>query len=158
MTSVFASTHVQGSPEKVFGVFSDIDRAEERISGITKLEKLTEGPVRAGTRFRETRVFFKREATEEMEFTEVTPPKSYTIECDSCGAHYKTTFEFVPEGSGTDVKVTFNSQPVTLFAKLMTPLGFLMSGTLKKCLTKDLEELKAVVESQGSPAPVPQEP
>lgn len=44
--------------EKVFDVFTDLEKAPERVKGIAKLEIL-EGPLRiqVGTKWRETRVF-----------------------------------------------------------------------------------------------------
>ena len=40
-------------------------------------------------------------------------------------------------------------RPVTLFAKLMLPLGRLMAPTMKKCFEKDFQALQAVAESGG---------
>jgi hypothetical protein len=65
-------------------VFTDLDGAAERVDGIQKLEKLTDGPVGLGTRFRETRRMFRKEAAEEMEFTAFEPGRSYGVCCDAC--------------------------------------------------------------------------
>jgi len=42
---------------------------------------------------------------------------------------------------------------VTLAAKLMTPLSLLMTGTMKKCIDKDVLGLEAIAK-QGSAAAV----
>ena len=44
------------------------------IPDITALEMLSEGPFGEGTRWRETRVMFKKEAVEEMWVTGFPPP------------------------------------------------------------------------------------
>ena len=81
-----------GAPQAaVFHLFADVKRAAEHLSGVVRVEKLTDGPVGKGTRFRETRVFFKKEATEELEITGFDPPRSYTLGCESCGCTYSTT-------------------------------------------------------------------
>ena len=137
--------------EDVFAVFTDLDGAAERIRGIQKLEVLTEGPVGKGTRFRETRIMFRREATEEMEITDFRPNESYAIGAESCGCVYRTEFRFSPNGSGTQVQVEMDARPVSFLAKLMSPLGRLMAGSMKKCFDQDLDDLKAALE-QGETA------
>lgn len=133
----------------VFERFTDLENAAETVRGIEKLELLTDGPVGAGTRFRETRIFFKREATEEMEITEFHPNESYVVGCESCGSVYRTEFRFRPEGEGTKVTMSFQARPVSFFAKLMTPLGFLMSGSIRKAVDQDMEDLKASLENEN---------
>ena len=78
--------------DRVFEVFTDLPGTPGRISAITKLEVLTDGPIGVGTRWRETRVMFGREATETMEITAIDPPRSYSAAANSCGCHYETMF------------------------------------------------------------------
>ena len=145
---------VEASSEDVFRIFSDIEHCTDRISGIKKIDMLTDGPIRAGTRFRETRVMFNKEAVEEMEITAMVPGKSFTIGCESCGCTYATTFRFTPNGSGTNVELHMEARAVSLFAKIMSPLTALMFGPMmRKCMTKDMEELKAAVEGRPSSGP-----
>lgn len=147
MGELTVTKRVAAPVERVFEVFVDLDRAAERISSIVRLETLTDGPVGVGTRFRETRIMFKREATEEMEFTAFEQGRGYTIECESCGCRYVTVTELEPEGSGTVVHWRLSYKPLTLFAKIMSPLGALMVGPLKKCLERDMDELKVAIET-----------
>ena len=145
---------VEGSPEQVFRVFSDFEHAAEAVTGITKIELLTDGPVDVGTRFRESRVMFKKEATEEMHVTVFDPNKSYTITCDSCGCIYTSTFQFSPAGTATDVEVLIEGKAISLFAKIMSPLTSLMFGPMmRKCVVKDMEDLKGLIEGRNEGAP-----
>ena len=145
---------VEASPEEVFRVFSDFRHAADLVSGITKIEILTDGPIGTGTRFLETRLMFNKEATEEMEITAMEPNKSYTLGCDSCGCTYSSTFRFTPNGNGTNVEFHMDARPISLFAKIMSPVTALMFGPMmRKCMTKDMAELKAAVE--GSPKTMP---
>lgn len=149
MAGFSLTKRVTGRPEDVFALYADLRNAADRISGITKLEVLTDGPVGVGTRFRETRVMMGREATEEMEVTAFDPPRSYTVECHSHGTHYLSTFSFAEADSGqTDVTVRFDATPQSLFAKLLSPLAGLMMGTVKKCTQGDLDDLAAFAASR----------
>lgn len=143
MGRISVTKFIEAPVDRVFEVFTDLPGAPGRISSITKLEVLTDGPIGLGTRFRETRLMFKREATETMEITAFDPPRSYTTVANSCGCLYECTFRFAPQGSGTQVTAEFSWTAQTFFARLMAPLGKLMSSMCMKAFNKDLEELKA---------------
>ncbi len=146
---------VEAPVDRVFEVFSNVREAPKHIKGITALEVLTDGPIGTGTRFRESRVMFGKTATETMEFTEFQPGRAYTVGCTSCGVEYATRFTFTPTGGagspggsgGTDVVMTTTARPVTLMAKIMSPLmGLMMKGAMKKMLEGDLNAMKAAAE------------
>ena len=149
MPSFTLSRRVEAPIDAVFDVFSDIPHAHEMIDQITAVEMLTDGSVGVGTRWRETRMMFKRAATEVMEVTAFEPGRSYTVGCRSCGCEYESTWRFEPDGDATRVEFEMGYRPVTLFAKLMLPLGRLMAPTMKKCFEKDFQALQAVAESGG---------
>jgi len=148
MGTITASTHVNAPIEQVFKIFTELDKAAVRIPDITSVEILSEGPFGEGTRWRETRVMFKKEATEEMWVTDFNPPKSYSVEAESHGMHYSTLFTFSTEGDGTEVSWAFSGTPLTLGAKLMAPImNLFMTGMMRKCMLGDLEALRGVCES-----------
>jgi carbon monoxide dehydrogenase subunit G len=146
MPTISVTHHIDAAPDVVFDLCTDLDHFADRISGITACERLTDGPVGVGTRFRETRKMFGKEATEEMEFTAFQRPTFYQLSCDSCGAHYETDFRFSPEDGGTRIELEFRVTPVTFIAKLMTPLSMMMTGPLKKVLEKDLADIQTAAE------------
>ena len=154
MASVTVRERVAAPPAEVFAIYADIGRAAERIDGIDRVEVLTPGRVGVGTRFRETRTMFGKEATEEMEFSAFEPPDGYTVRCESHGTLYVSRFDFVPVGDETEVRVHFDARPQSLFAKLMSPLAFLMTKTVRKAMTQDLSDLKRFVEGGGTPGGV----
>jgi carbon monoxide dehydrogenase subunit G len=140
------SKTINAPVEKVFDVFSDITQIENRIKGITKVEILSDVKSGVGTRWRETRVMFGRQATEEMEISALEANRSYDVVAESRGMKYHTNYTFTPQGDGTHVEMVFSGQPVSIMAKLMTPLAYLMKGTIRKAMDKDMDELKAVCE------------
>lgn len=149
MASFSHSLHVNAPPEAVFAAFSDFENCPKHISGIQRVEMLTPGPVRVGTKFKETRMMFKREATETMEVTAFDPPHRYALGCNSCGCIFESVIRFEPEAGGTRVDVDFNTRSMTLMAKLMSPLGWLMMGSMKKCIAKDFDEMKTSAEGRA---------
>ena len=147
MAAITVSTHVSAPLERVFEVYTEIDKAAERVPAIVALEVLSEGPFGEGTRWRETRVMLKKQATEEMWVTDFDPPKSYTVDAESHGMHYSTVFSFTPDGDGTAVSWSFSGTAQTLGTKIMSPIfNVLMKGMMKKCMLSDLEALRDVCE------------
>jgi len=148
MTVITVSTQVAAPIQRTFKVFTEIEKAVERIPDIVSLEVLSDGPFGEGTRWRETRVMFKKEATEEMWVTGFDPPNSYNVDAESHGMRYSTHFSFAADGDGTKVTWAFTCTPLTLMTKIMAPIFNLpMKGMMKKCMRKDLEALRDVCES-----------
>ena len=138
---------IDARPERVFALASNFATMSERIPGIKRVEMLTDGPVGVGTKFKETRVMFGKEATETMEVTAFDPPRSYNLGANSCGCLYDSCFAVTPNAGGTKVTLSFVATPVSFFAKLMSPLGKLMAGTMRKCFDGDLEAIKKAAEA-----------
>ena len=139
-------TFVQAPRDQVFAAFTDVEGWADMIDGIVKVERIGDGPVGNGTRWKETRVMFKKEHTEEMWIEDFQAPSSYAVAADSCGSKFKTTFTFQEQDGGTKVDMLTETQAVSLFAKIMSPLGALMMGPMKKAMQKDMDDLKAAIE------------
>lgn len=139
---------IHAEPARVFEVFCDLEGAAANIDAIAKVEILA-GPSRlnVGTKWRETRKLFGKEATEEMWVTAYDQDASYVVEAESRGAHYRSEYLFAAEGMGTRVTMTFEGIPISLVARLAAPIGLLFLGATKKALHQDLEQLKSVCEA-----------
>ncbi|UCF66468.1 MAG: SRPBCC family protein, partial [Acidobacteriota bacterium] len=124
MTPISVSCDIAAPVEHVFARAVDFAHAAERIEAILAVEMLSEGPVGVGTRFRETRKMFGKEASETMEVSTFEPPRRYVLSAESHGARYRSTFTFEPTGHGTRVTRSFEAIPLTFFARLMS---FLMN-------------------------------
>lgn len=149
MPSVQCNVRIDAPAERVFEVFADLRGATGRIQAIRRLEVITEGPVGKGTKFRETRVMFGKEATATLEITGFDPPRSYTVEAESCGVRYISRFDFKPQGSATLVEMSFRATPISLAAKLMSPVTSLMFGSCRKMMARDMNDLRAAIEAAG---------
>jgi hypothetical protein len=142
------SISIDADRKRVFEVFSNLDNAAANINAITRVEVLA-GPAQLnlGTKWRETRMMFGREATEEMWVTGYERDVSYVAEAESRGTHYRSEYRFAPEGSGTRVDMTFERTPLSFGARLAGILGVLFAGAAKKALHQDLVDLKRVCEA-----------
>lgn len=150
MAIVAIEKHTEASPDDVFALATDFRRAAERFRAITKTEVFTEGPTRLGTRFRETQIMFKREASEEMEVTRFDPPKGYDLSAESNGCRYLIALRFKPNGKGTQVEMKFDGTPLSFFSKLMSAVMMpMMLNSMKKACEGDLNDLKTAAESQA---------
>lgn len=131
---------------EVYAAFADVSKMSDRIPGIVKIEVTSDVKSGVGTHWKETRVMFGKEATEEMEITKVDEGKSITIESDSAGMHYVTEYTFVEKSEGTEVTMSFSGVAQSLMAKIMSPMVGLMAGSMKKMLRADLESMKESLE------------
>jgi len=147
MATFTVSTNVSKPIDEVFTAYTQLEKLAERVPDIKSVEMLSDGPFGEGTRWRETRVMFKKEATEEMWVTGFQPPNRYTVEAASHGMRYATLFSFTPEGDGTKVTWAFSGTAETFGAKIMAPiLNVLMKGTMIKCMRRDLEAVRDACE------------
>jgi hypothetical protein len=145
------SEQINAAPGVVFAAAIDFANAPRRISGIKNVEMLTSGPVGVGTRFRETRVMFGKEATETMEVVGFQPGSSYTLGASSCGCEHRTVVSVRPNGGGGEITIDFTGRPMTFGAKLMGVLmGWMVKGAGAKAMKQDLVDLKAAVEKAGA--------
>jgi hypothetical protein len=128
---------------------TDLKGLERVLSGVDKVEVLTEGTFGVGTRWRETRTMFGKQATEEMTVTEAVAPDRYVTVADSHGMHYVSEIALRPAGQGaTIVRMTFSGGPAEgsrmgFVAKLMSRLG---AKAVSRALAKDLDDVAASVE------------
>jgi carbon monoxide dehydrogenase subunit G len=150
--------HIAATPEVVFNAASDFAAAPTRIPGITKVEMITSGPTRLGTKFRESRMMFGKEATETMEVIDFRPGHSYTLRADSGGCEYKTIVSVQPLSTsnrsspstapGTEVTFDFSAAPYTFGARLASAIfGWMMRGACTKMIKQDLISLKQSLET-----------
>ena len=149
MAQLTLKKYIEAPREVVFDTGLDLRSAEENIRGIEKMEVLTEGPIGLGTRFRETRIMFKKEATETMEITVFERPARYAFKAESHGCRYLTSFELVEQGEGTNLVMVFDAEPLTFVGKVMSfAFAFMMKACMKQ-VEKDLDDLKAVIEGRS---------
>ncbi|MFF0479278.1 SRPBCC family protein [Streptomyces sp. NPDC004284] len=151
-TSVVVERRVAASPGRVWESITDLRDMPRVLSGVDRVEVLTEGVFDVGTRWRETRRMLGKEATEEMTVTECEPPDRYVTVADSHGMHYVSELTLTPDGTGaTTLRMAFSARPAAgrapgPVARLLARFG---AKAVARALTKDLSDIAAAVESRG---------
>ncbi|MFF6778364.1 SRPBCC family protein [Streptomyces sp. NPDC012637] len=155
-TTVVVERRVAASPGRVWESITDLRNMPRVLSGVEKVEVLTEGGFAVGTRWRETRRMMGKSATEEMTVTVCEPTERYVTVADSHGMHYVSEITLAPEGpaasaTATTLRMTFSARPAHdrapgLFTRLISRLG---SRAVAKALGKDLDEIARAIESSG---------
>lgn len=141
------------SPEVVWAVVTDIEGGAGVLSGVTGIERLDDGEGFApGLRWRETREMFGKEVSEELEITAVDPGRSYTVEADSGGTHYRSVVLVTPSATGSTIAMTFaaEQQRGRIAGFLSRTVGRLSLRPVRKALQQDLDDIAAAAEARAS--------
>jgi carbon monoxide dehydrogenase subunit G len=147
MSEVEVSRSVAAPVDRVWEVFTDLDRAAARLSGVDRIDVLTPGGFKVGTTWRETRTFHGKAAVEQMTVTMCEPRSRYLVEAQSNGTHYRSEFIFTPQGDGTLVRMTFGAEPHGAVGKVVgAVLGGLIGRSVSRVLQQDLEDLATAAE------------
>lgn len=150
MGKINQSIRINAAPREVFDVVSDVETSPDRIDWFEKVDMLTDGPVRAGTKWRETRRMNGKQSVEEWEMTAFVSPSYFSAYCDSQGYDVDWTMRVDSEGEGSRLTFEMKTKPRSLLGKLLTPIEWLMSSMMKSIVRKDLESIKAYIEQGPS--------
>ncbi len=144
------SIDIDATPTAVWNVISNIEGAADHISAIHKIEVLARptGASIKGLKWKETRTFAGRDATETMWITDARKPRFYETRAESHGAVYVSRFDIEKRDGGCTLTMSFDGKAVTFGAKVLWALtGWMMHNPMRKAITQDLDDIKAAVES-----------
>ena len=130
------------SPKEVFDFITSSENAPKVVQSVQSMVKLTEGPVRVGTRFRETRLMNGKEQYAELEVVACEPNQKYAMKNVTEGIETVYRYTFHPEADGTRVDLVCEVKAGGL-KKLMLPL---VVSILKKEDGDHLQRLKKALE------------
>lgn len=150
-STVVVERVIQAPPGRVWETMTDLTAWESVLSGVEKVEVLTPGGFGVGTRWRETRRMFGKEATEEMRVTAVEPAERYRVEAESHGTRYISEFRLLTAGpETTTVHMTFTAVPPGgvkgLLAKAFGALG---ARAVRRAIARDLADVALAVEHRA---------
>ena len=148
MTTVTVATVVAAPVAQVFDLFTDIEHGAGRVANIQKIEMLTVGGLRLGSRWLETRAMLGPQDTVEMEVTAFEQNRTYTITHHKAGARIDAVFTFDPVDGQTRVQIEFILKSHGLPPGALAPVRWAMASTVRDVIGQDLEDLKAFIEQQ----------
>jgi carbon monoxide dehydrogenase subunit G len=141
---------VAASPERVWSIITDLEGYAEVLSGVERTERIDDGQgFGVGTRWRETRVVFGKESTEEMEVTDVEDGHSYTVSSESRGTRYTSMLRVEPiDDDRSRLSMSFGAQPAATASRLLAAtIGRAFQGATRKMLQRDLDDIAATAEA-----------
>ena len=129
-------------PKAVFDFITASENAPKIVQSVTSMVKLTEGPDRVGTRYRETRLMHGKEQQAELEIVEFEPTRKYAMQNVTEGIETTYRYNFQPEKNGTRIDLVCEVKAKGL-KKLMLPL---VAAILKKEDGDHLQRVKKILE------------
>jgi hypothetical protein len=136
------SEWVARPPKEVFDFISASENAPKIVESVTSMVKLTEGPVRVGTRYRETRLMHGKEQHAELEIVEFEPSRKYAMQNVTEGVEIVYRYDFQPEKDGTRIDLVCEVKASGV-KKLALPL---IVSILKKEDGDHLQRVKKILE------------
>lgn len=129
-------------PQVVFDFITASDNAPKVVPSVKSMIKLTEGPVRVGTRYRETRLMNGKEESAELEVAAYNPHETYAVKNETAGVKTMYRYTFRPEAGGTRVDLVCEVRAGGI-KKLLLPL---VVSVLKREDGDHLQRLKKALE------------
>jgi hypothetical protein len=136
------SEWISRSPKEVFDFVTSSDNAPKVVQSVQSMVKLTEGPVRVGTRYRETRLMNGKEQYAELEVVAYERDQKYAMKNVTEGIETVYRYTFHPEADGTRVDLVCEVKASGL-KKLVLPM---VASILKKEDGDHLQKVKKALE------------
>ena len=136
------TVHLDKPVEQVFAFLIDTSKLSTWQSNLIKSEQLTEGPLRAGSRFREIRRINNKETEIQGEITALEPNKRLETKTAS-KPQAMVSYSLAPEQGGTRLSYKFS----LVTSGLMRLLEPMIASSIKKDTESDFEALKRILKS-----------
>ncbi|MGB8022591.1 MAG: SRPBCC family protein [Candidatus Nanopelagicales bacterium] len=146
------SRMVDAPARRVWRVITDVESSPGVISAIQSVDILAgPSPLAVGTRWRETRTMFGRQATEEMTVTRYEPGRSYTVAASGQGTDYESTLEVLPDGNRCTLRMTFSAVSASAMSRVLSAtVGRLFLGATRRSMEQDLSDIASAAEGATS--------
>ncbi len=148
---VTLSRRVSAPPSAVWEVLTDLHQAQRRLSQVTALQVITDGPYAVGTRWRETRRMMGASDTQELVVVENDPLRRTVTEAVDASTTYRTTMllESLDESAATLLTVTFEAtvkDPTRLQRLALQVVGPLGLKLTERSIRTELDDIAAAAE------------
>ncbi|MGV2621096.1 UNVERIFIED_CONTAM: SRPBCC family protein [Halobacillus marinus] len=146
MTFMKQSVIIQKPLEEVFAAAIDFSNSPEVMDAVVDVELLSEGPVREGYRFKETRLIRGRKIPAVIEVSDFVRNESYSVRSVQNGLDLRYHYVFTEREAGS-TEVTFRGEMKTegIRNTMMKPL---IQRIIKKEDEDHLPRLKKFIENR----------
>jgi hypothetical protein len=128
--------HFDHPPEQLFDMMADIRNEPKWQQDVRSVEKVTDGPVGQGTRFRAS---YKGLGDMDVEITEYDRPARLGFGCTGSRMDMDVFFTFAPDGEGSKIGGQIDTR-LKGFSKALSPLFPMM---MKKEMAKRPAQMQA---------------
>lgn len=144
MPDIHDSVIISKPVDEVFSYAANMDNSMKIMQNVVAIEKLTEGPVQVGAKFKETREIRGRQASSIIEFIEFLPNERYVVQSEANGLKVIYHYDFKPTvDGGTKVHFQGDIHTTGIVMKLTKPI---IRKILKKEDGDHLSQLKKLLE------------
>ncbi len=143
MPVITHSITIEAPVEFVFSFLANFENRPRFEYGVSKVERLTDGPIGVGTHFREVRKFMGRETTTVHELVEYVRERTISFRSISGPMPVEGTYSVNPLGESTRLTFTLVISPRGLLA----PFGRFIAWYSKRDLERYYRVLKALMEN-----------
>lgn len=129
--------------ERVFKTLATIGEFRQAVPSIQKIVFLTDRQYGVGTRFRETRILNGKEATTELEVTELVENEYVRMVSDTGGTIWDTLFRVRQDGESVAMNMQMDARPHRFPARVITPM---IMGMVERFIHQDMDAVKEYCE------------
>ena len=134
---------IQRPPRDVFALVGNLENDPKWQAAVVSAEKLTQGPIGEGTRFRHVVRLMGRPAKIDIEIVHHEPDSTYTLHCVTGPLTFGTEVRFERIAAGTRLVTLVEGQPPGLLKLAAVAL----SHQRQSEIAADLRNLKQLMES-----------
>ena len=136
---------IDRSIAEVFDFIVNVENAPKWQPAVIETTRITDGPIRVGTQFREVAKFMGRNTNTICEVIELEPLKRFAFKGTSNGpVSYQSTYTFEANGNATRIAIVGNFRFKGVW-RLLEPF---IKGEVSKESAQELKEMKAAIESR----------
>ena len=145
MTHTRLSRIIRAPATNVFETVADATDYTKAVPEIVEVEFLSDQRSGVGTRFRETRLMGRRQATTELEVTEYVANERIRMVSDAGGTVWDSLFTVTPVGDATRLDLVMEARPYRMLSRILVPL---MKRAVAKAVAGDMDAVKAHLEAR----------
>jgi len=151
VTHLAVRESVAAPPDQVMAALTDYDRLPHWMLNVVGFEKLTEGPLGIGSRWKQLRMRFGEVASDLNEVVRLEPPRFFDVHIvstrgTSVRADYLFRFVLEPEAGGTSLTVGLEGETTGVD---YGPSPEMVAHAVAALVAADLASLKRYVEGSA---------
>ena len=139
---------IDRAKDMVWAVITDIESCSKWLGNVKTIEVIDQpSSGLVGFKWKETRDFCGKEASEIMWITESTENEFYCTRAESHGSVYVSKLSLSESNGVTVLTMSFKAKPQTFMARVLSRLmSKIIASSLSKGVQKDLSDIKHYVE------------